>query len=382
MKTFNLLGDIVQDDSQKYFESDIVPAMVIGWLAKQDGDIEVNINSLGGSVMAGLAIANALKAYSKGKVTANVLGVAASMASVVACAADEIRMGKGAFMMIHNPWSIALGDAEALRKEAETLDKMKDAIIGFYQSKFSVEPEELAKLMDAETWIEAGKEADYGLAATPLVEDLPAAAKCDTRLMFAHAPEAATAFYAHKEAQRPAPPAEDWEARYKGASKKLNEVQEDRLRLAHRHKAELAAMESSHAEALAAAEAAHKSAMDAAEEAHKAAMAELVAKHEAAIQEFQDQVGTLRGDLEKAKADLSSAVARAETAEKDLAAKGEQLDRMNKAHALLTGGVLSPGEGTDAEQEYQSALKAAKSPEQREEIRKAHAKTRTTKKTR
>ena len=375
MNVFNLLGDIVQDDSQKYFESDIVPAMVIGWLAKQDGDIEVNINSLGGSVMAGLAIANAFKAYSKGKVTANVLGVAASMASVVACAADEIRMGKGAFMMIHNPWSIALGDAEALRKEAETLDKMKDAIIGFYQSKFSVEPEELAKLMDAETWIEAGKEADYGLAATPLVEDLPAAAKCDTRLMFAHAPEAATAFYAHKEAQRPAPVAEDWEARYKGASKKLNEMQEA-------HKAELAAMESRHSAALVSADDAHKVAMASAEEAHKVAMDELMAKHEAAINEFRSQVETLRGDLEKAKADLSSAVARAETAEKDLAAKGEQLDRMNKAHALLTGGVLSPGEGTDAEQEYQSALKAAKSPEQREEIRKAHAKTRTTKKTR
>lgn len=375
MNVFNLLGDIVQDDSQKYFESDIVPAMVIGWLAKQDGDIEVNINSLGGSVMAGLAIANAFKAYSKGKVTANVLGVAASMASVVACAADEIRMGKGAFMMIHNPWSIALGDAEALRKEAETLDKMKDAIIGFYQSKFSVEPEELAKLMDAETWIEAGKEADYGLAATPLVEDLPAAAKCDTRLMFAHAPEAATAFYAHKEAQRPAPVAEDWEARYKGASKKLNEMQEA-------HKAELAAMESRHSAALVSADDAHKVAMASAEEAHKVAMDELMAKHEAAINEFRSQVETLRGDLEKAKADLSSAVARAETAEKDLAAKGEQLDRLNKAHALLTGGVLSPGEGTDAEQEYQSALKAAKSPEQREEIRKAHAKTRTTKKTR
>ena len=375
MNVFNLLGDIVQDDSQKYFESDIVPAMVIGWLAKQDGDIEVNINSLGGSVMAGLAIANAFKAYSKGKVTANVLGVAASMASVVACAADEIRMGKGSFMMIHNPWSIALGDAEALRKEADTLDKMKDAIIGFYQSKFSVEPEELAKLMDAETWIEAGKEADYGLAATPLVEDLPAAAKCDTRLMFAHAPEAATAFYAHKEAQRPAPVAEDWEARYKGASKKLNEVQEA-------HKAELAAMESRHSAALVSADDAHKVAMASAEEAHKVAMDELMAKHEAAINEFRSQVETLRGDLEKAKADLSSAVARAETAEKDLAAKGEQLDRLNKAHALLTGGVLSPGEGTDAEQEYQSALKAAKSPEQREEIRKAHAKTRTTKKTR
>ena len=100
--TFNLLGDIVQDDSQRWFESDVVPAMVIGWLAKQDGDVEININSLGGSVTGGLAIANAIKGYSKGKVTANVLGIAASMASVVACAADEIKMGSGAFLMVHS----------------------------------------------------------------------------------------------------------------------------------------------------------------------------------------------------------------------------------------------------------------------------------------
>ena len=69
---------------------------------------------------------------------------------------------------------------------------------------------------------------------------------------------------------------------------------------------------------------------------------------------------------------MSSAAARAETAEKALAEKGEQLDRLNKAHALLTGGVLTPGEGmTDAEK-YARDLKAAKSPEQREAIRKAH----------
>ena len=153
MNTFNLLGDIVQDDSGRWFESDVVPAMVIGWLAKQEGDVEININSLGGSVTGGLAIANAFKGYSKGKVTANVLGIAASMASVVACAADEIRMGKGAFMMVHNPWTIALGDANDLRKEAETLDQIKASIIAFYQSKFDCGPEKLSEIMDAETWI-------------------------------------------------------------------------------------------------------------------------------------------------------------------------------------------------------------------------------------
>ena len=219
--TFNLLGDIVQDDSQRWFESDVVPAMVIGWLAKQDGDVEININSLGGSVTGGLAIANAIKGYAKGKVTANVLGIAASMASVVACAADEIKMGKGAFLMVHNPWSIAMGEAEDLRKEADVLDQMKDAIIGFYQSKFSIPAMELAKLMDDETWIEDKDCELYGLAATPYAPEegdgMKAAAKCDTRMMFAHAPEAAAAYYAHKERPAPKSPAPtDWEARFKG----------------------------------------------------------------------------------------------------------------------------------------------------------------------
>lgn len=345
MNSFNLLGDIVQDDSQKWFESDVVPAMVIGWLAKQDGDVEININSLGGSVTGGLAIANALKGYAKGKVTANVMGVAASMASVIACAADEIKMGAGSFLMIHNPWSYAVGDADDLRKEADTLDKMKDAIIGFYQSKFSVSLIELSKLMDDETWIMDKDAETYGLAAAPYTEELKAAAKCDTSMMFARVPDAARAFFEVKarKAAAPAPSATDWEARYKGASKKLNDLQAA-------HKAELADIEAKHAAALADAE----------------------ARHTAAVNDLNGQISVLRGDLETAKADLSTAVKRAETAEKDLAAKGEQLDRLSKAHALLTGGVLSPADGDAAEAKYRSDLDGAKSAEQREEIRRAH----------
>ena len=372
MNTFNLLGDIVQDDSQRWFESDVVPAMVIGWLAKQSGDVEININSLGGSVTGGLAIANAIKGYAKGKVTANVLGVAASMASVVACAADEIKMGKGAFLMIHNPWTIAMGDAADIRKEADTLDKMKDAIIGFYQSKFSVPAIELAKLMDDETWIEDKDCELYGLAATPYAPEegdgLKAAAKCDTRMMFAHAPEAAAAFYSHKDAQRTAPAAEDWEARYKGLMQKYNSEKTA-------HAANLSEMSDKYKTDIADMKARHETAIAELVEKHKAELADAESSHQAALdaaqKEFDSQASALRGDLEKARADLSSAVQRAETAEKDLASKGEQLDRLQKAHALLTGGVLTPGEGTDAETEYGNALMAAKSPEQREEIRKA-----------
>lgn len=355
MNTFNLLGDIVQDDSQKWFEGDIVPAMVIGWLAKQDGDVEININSLGGSVTGGLAIANAIKGYGKGKVTANILGVAASMASVVACAADEIKMGKGAFMMVHNPWTIAMGDANDIRKEAEVLDKMKDAIIGFYQSKFSIPAMELAKLMDDETWIEDKDCELYGLAASPLEEGIRAAAKCDTRLMFAHAPGAAAAYYAHKDAAPAPAPADpppkspaptDWEARFKGLqAAKDKELAE----MSAKYKADLTAMK----------------------ERHDAALAEAQAAHKAELDTISQKCADAEKALAEAKANAEQLAARCATAEKDLASKGEQLDRLNKAHALLTGGVLSPGEGTDPETEYQNALSAAKSPEQREAIRKA-----------
>lgn len=195
MNTFNLFGDIVQDASQRVFESDVTPALFVGWIGKQTGDIEINLNSLGGSCMGGLTIANAIKAYDKGKVTANVLGIAASMASVVACACDEVRMGQGSFVMIHNPWSVAMGDAEDLRKEAETLDKVKASIMSFYMSKFTKSAEEVGALMDAETWISDAECETFGFAATPYTEPLQMAAKCDTRLMFARTPEAAKAYF-------------------------------------------------------------------------------------------------------------------------------------------------------------------------------------------
>ena len=353
MNTFNLLGDIVQDDSQKWFESDVVPAMVIGWLAKQDGDVEININSLGGSVTGGLAIANAIKGYAKGKVTANVLGIAASMASVVACAADEIKMGKGAFLMVHNPWSMAMGEAEDLRKEADILDQMKDAIIGFYQSKFDRAPEELAALMDAETWIESGHEAEYGLAATETEEGagMKAAAKCDTRMMFAHAPEAAAAYYAHKERPAPKAPAPvDWEARFKGL-----QAAKDK---------EIAALR----DELAAAEERHKTALDEAEANHQAAMAAkceevAAATADAARAESSTTIESLNADiaekaqaLDAAKADAEQLRAKLAEAEKALADTQAALAAETERYREQIGLALAPAE------ELRTAAEIARDP--------------------
>ncbi len=194
MNKFSIMGEIVADDSQRWFESDVVPGIFNNWLNKQEGDVEIDINSPGGDVSAGLAIANAIKSYSKGKVTANVLGCAASMASVIACAADELKMGKGAFLMVHNPLGILAGEAEDLRHHADVLDQMKKSIIGFYQTKSKKTPEELSALMDAETWIAAEDMEANGFACTFIESDFKAAA-CATRRAFGKAPDAAKAFF-------------------------------------------------------------------------------------------------------------------------------------------------------------------------------------------
>ena len=243
---FNLLGDIVANDGDRWFESDVTPAMVIGWLAKQDNKpVEININSNGGDVAAGLAIANAIKAYKPGA-TCNVLGVAASMASVIACAGEKLNMGHGTFLMLHNPWTISLGNANDLRKDADTLDKMRDAILTHYQSKTNKTADDLKAILDAETWIAREETEAYGFTVGDYIAESRAAASI-TRRAFNHAPEAARAFLslsAKPDTPPAAPvaadsdgdtatsqpdddhPAIDWEARYKGASKKINELQQ------------------------------------------------------------------------------------------------------------------------------------------------------------
>ena len=335
-----------------------------------DGEkVKIEINSTGGNVIAGLAMANAIK-NSKAHVIAHVVGIAASMASVVACACDEIQMEEGAFMMIHNPWGDATGDADDMRHAAMTLDQMRDAMVAFYKGKFTAKStEEINAMMAEETWMTGDECVKKGLSCTVVPASIKAAA-CITQHMFKHLPDAAAKFLDIKappanpnstpaQGAMPAPPApagqgqqgagaaqksgDDWEARYKGASKKLTEIQTE-----------------------------HKAALDDMRAKHQKELDDMRANHASALKDLQGQLDTAKDDLEKAKADLSSAVSRAETAEKDLAAKGEQLDRMTKAHALLTGGVLSPGDGDNADAEYDKALKAAGSAEKREEIRRKH----------
>lgn len=347
-----------------------------------DGEeAEIEINSPGGLVVCGIEIANAIK-NCKAKLVAHVTGIAASMASVIACACDEIVMEEASFMMIHDPWGYAEGNAEEMRKEAGVLDQMKAVCMAFYRGKFNRTEEEIAALMSDETWYTGNECMQNGLKCTVVKSDVQAAASIVGH-HFAKMPEAAAKFLATKEvtpegqaeidaakaeaarldeADKAAaaqgasgtgaesstgnksalldayladPSAErspedyrailaeldkeGFGARYRGASKKINELQ-----------AELDANKTKGAAALAAINDELGKAVAARDEASKA------------LNDFNDQVKNAGfEDLAALIGAVSGLRAGLEKSGQDLAACREQLDQMTKTRDLLTGGVLT-----------------------------------------
>ena len=128
----------------------------------KDKNIDVHINSLGGSVFDGLAIYNALKNHSK-RVTTKVEGIAASIASVIAMAGDKIEMAENSLFMIHNPFAMSGGDANELRKTANILDKIRNEIAEIYASKSNHNAEHYINLMDVESWFNSDETLKLGL---------------------------------------------------------------------------------------------------------------------------------------------------------------------------------------------------------------------------
>ena len=128
----------------------------------KDKDINVHINSLGGSVFDGLAIYNALKNHSK-KVTTKVEGIAASIASVIAMAGDSIEMAENSLFMIHNPFAMSGGDANELRKTANILDKIRNEIAEIYAAKSKHDSKHYIALMDVESWFNSSETMELGL---------------------------------------------------------------------------------------------------------------------------------------------------------------------------------------------------------------------------
>lgn len=152
------------------------PSMVDKVLEKANGeDLEVEINSGGGSVFAGSEIYTALKSY-KGNVTVKIVGLAASAASVIAMAGKKVLMSPTAQMMIHNVSSCAEGDYREMEHTAEILKNANDTIANAYRLKTGKTQEELLALMDKETWMTAQKAKELGFIDEVMFEDIQLAA--------------------------------------------------------------------------------------------------------------------------------------------------------------------------------------------------------------
>lgn len=123
----------------------------------------LRMNSPGGDVFVGFAIFNMLERY-EGELTVVVDGVVASIASLIAMAADRIVMPENAMMMIHNPKQIAFADAKQMRDSADFLDRVKEGMLSAYAKKTGNAREAISEMMDAETWFTAQEAVDGGFA--------------------------------------------------------------------------------------------------------------------------------------------------------------------------------------------------------------------------
>lgn len=135
-----------------------------------DQEVYVDINSPGGDFFEGVAIYNMLRQHGQ-KVHVRILGVAASAASVIAMAGDQIEIGRAGFLMIHNAWVIALGNRHDMREAADVLEPFDDAMASVYAAQAGVEKAKAAEWMDNETWFNGEQAVEAGLATGLLAAD-------------------------------------------------------------------------------------------------------------------------------------------------------------------------------------------------------------------
>ena len=166
-------GDIVDSWLGAFDDMDQYPEAIKNFLDEaKDKNINIYINSGGGSVFAGMAIYNMLKRH-KGYKTVYVDGLAGSIASVIALAGDKIVIPKNAYFMIHKPWCSSAGNSNDFREMANTLDKVEQGILNVYKDNLASEIlyDEVVEMVNNETWL-TGEEASKYFANVEIVEPL------------------------------------------------------------------------------------------------------------------------------------------------------------------------------------------------------------------
>lgn len=154
-------------------------------------EITLRINSPGGDVFDGIAIYNRLKQH-KAKVTTYIDGLAASIASVIALAGDEVIMGEGALYMIHLPWTFAAGNRMDLENTQNRLFDVEEQLVSIYASKTKMNRNEIRTMMEKETWMDATQAKDEGFIDETTSESLPIAASSLTKGWMVRAPKVKT----------------------------------------------------------------------------------------------------------------------------------------------------------------------------------------------
>lgn len=159
-RVLELRGTIAEET---WYGDEATPKQFHDELIAGTGDIDVYINSPGGDCFAASQIYTMLKEYPF-KVTVKIDGLAASAASVISMAGDEVLMASTAMMMIHNPATFAFGDHGDMEKTIEMLDEVKEAIINAYEIKTGLARDVISEMMDQETWMNANKAVDMKFA--------------------------------------------------------------------------------------------------------------------------------------------------------------------------------------------------------------------------
>ena len=152
-----------------------------------NGPLLVEINSPGGNVWDGLSIYNQLRGR-QAPVTTRVVGIAASIASIIALAGDKVEMADAALMMIHDPSGMASGTSEDMRKMADALDQHAEVLVSVYAKKTGRSSESIRAAMKAETWFTTAEAIQFGLVDKP-IKQLAMAAKWHPRAVTKTAPE-------------------------------------------------------------------------------------------------------------------------------------------------------------------------------------------------
>ncbi len=158
VRTLRIEGAIAEES---WLDDDVTPAAFKAELMEGNGPITVWLNSPGGDCVAAAQIYNMLMDYPN-DVTVKIDGIAASAASVIAMAGTTVCMSPVSMMMLHNPFTIAMGDSAEMRKAIQLLDEVKESIINAYELKTGLSRARISQLMDAETWMSVGKAMELG----------------------------------------------------------------------------------------------------------------------------------------------------------------------------------------------------------------------------